>query len=345
MWEYSGSPREEYQTNYYYDVNECLSATSGSRLIQGGWRNTDSTYFVNDAKCRMLERKEYVYQVGWTLMRHLRMSYAEDTQGNLLETKTEEKLDGNWVITSLEAYEYDPNGYKILSFYLFPDGSENREQVEYSEDYLTYMRTIETRESGEAPWKIVYRLRERQNENGQTMHHAVWAAEGENEDLVLVQADSVIRNENDRVEQEFNFYRLPNGNFTLTRIDYQYRCDGLMELQLHTVLDQKAKYINIGSQERYLVEYRLPAACETELYNDLRVFPNPASEYILVTVPDIEAARIRVSDMSGRIIYDGQREAINNLLSVDVSGWENGIYILEVRNGPYRSSTRVVVRH
>ncbi|TVQ15197.1 MAG: T9SS C-terminal target domain-containing protein [Bacteroidetes bacterium] len=59
----------------------------------------------------------------------------------------------------------------------------------------------------------------------------------------------------------------------------------------------------------------------------VQIFPNPASETVNVVLPE-NSRHITFSDMHGRVLFS--REKPEKRLMIDLSGWDEGIYILQV---------------
>jgi len=61
--------------------------------------------------------------------------------------------------------------------------------------------------------------------------------------------------------------------------------------------------------------------------NELNVYPNPASDYIIVETP-YENAFVHLFDMTGEVVFEGR--TIENKTSINTSELKNGIYIIQV---------------
>jgi para-nitrobenzyl esterase len=59
------------------------------------------------------------------------------------------------------------------------------------------------------------------------------------------------------------------------------------------------------------------------------VYPNPAAESFTVNIPG-ESFRVHVTDISGKLVYAGTG---TDLLQVDVSNWQSGVYLLQLTTG------------
>lgn len=77
-----------------------------------------------------------------------------------------------------------------------------------------------------------------------------------------------------------------------------------------------------------------------QLASTVSVYPNPASNYVMVNVP--ESSQISLVDMNGRQIYtksnSGQKE------SLDVSALESGIYFIQILHEGNSATKRLLVK-
>ncbi len=80
--------------------------------------------------------------------------------------------------------------------------------------------------------------------------------------------------------------------------------------------------------------------------NEINLFPNPASEKIAVS---IENAKLKnytyeISDITGRLIYKGSANTSGKTIDINISGLQNGTYILNMRDeANFKYSKKFVV--
>jgi len=78
------------------------------------------------------------------------------------------------------------------------------------------------------------------------------------------------------------------------------------------------------------------------------VYPNPVTDGIINLSPATEAVlgplSLRLLDMQGRAVWQQKAEGLDNAFSIDVSGLNSGVYILEVAGEAGRWVEKVVVR-
>jgi hypothetical protein len=61
----------------------------------------------------------------------------------------------------------------------------------------------------------------------------------------------------------------------------------------------------------------------------LQVYPNPTSQFLYVSHPDITTFQIKISDLTGKHLYTG---TINKDEPLDVAGFNQGIYLITIEN-------------
>jgi thiol-disulfide isomerase/thioredoxin len=76
----------------------------------------------------------------------------------------------------------------------------------------------------------------------------------------------------------------------------------------------------------------------------LTAMPNPAAQQMQLSLEGFQGvATIQVTDLSGRVIYQGS--TAHALSMLDVSNWSNGVYAVQVTDGMNTERQTVVVAH
>lgn len=115
-------------------------------------------------------------------------------------------------------------------------------------------------------------------------------------------------------------------------------------------LDSNTEYKAIGVAKNALGEWG-PAtikdfktlggnSVDTETISSLTVYPNPGNGIVNINMNGANNAKIQVLDMAGRVIYTDSLNSSNT--TVDISHFNNGIYIIRVQNGGQVSTTKYV---
>ena len=95
------------------------------------------------------------------------------------------------------------------------------------------------------------------------------------------------------------------------------------------------KLIEITSSSR---KAELPNADELAI----RVYPNPASEAFSIDLRSLEGTSdVTISDLTGRVILS--RNLIGGLHSIQVAGWNPGVYFINVQNRGFAKISKLVV--
>ncbi|MBT8260246.1 MAG: T9SS type A sorting domain-containing protein [Bacteroidia bacterium] len=67
--------------------------------------------------------------------------------------------------------------------------------------------------------------------------------------------------------------------------------------------------------------------------NEFKLFPNPSSDKLNIkSINTLSEAQIEIFDAIGRQVYYSKLENISGLLSIDINGWNNGIYIVKLKS-------------
>lgn len=61
----------------------------------------------------------------------------------------------------------------------------------------------------------------------------------------------------------------------------------------------------------------------------IKIYPNPTSEFLFVTHPDYSKFNMEITDINGKIIYSG---IVERDYPIDVSSYTTGIYLITIEN-------------
>jgi hypothetical protein len=71
------------------------------------------------------------------------------------------------------------------------------------------------------------------------------------------------------------------------------------------------------------------------------LFPNPADQSINIEAEGM--THLSVYNMLGQLVYDTETEG--NMMKLNVSEWNNGVYLIRIQSAQGKSSHRVSVVH
>ncbi|HLY71718.1 MAG TPA: T9SS type A sorting domain-containing protein, partial [Puia sp.] len=79
--------------------------------------------------------------------------------------------------------------------------------------------------------------------------------------------------------------------------------------------------------------YSQVSVVNSELVQNVKVFPNPASNYIYITLGgSVPTTNVRLIDLTGKLLQEQRLNAtsLNSTISMPVSNYAQGIYILQI---------------
>lgn len=77
-----------------------------------------------------------------------------------------------------------------------------------------------------------------------------------------------------------------------------------------------------------------------KLSSQIHIFPNPASEIVHINnIP--ENATLRIIDLTGKVMYE--QKGLNSFESVNISGFTNGVYLVQIKNKGSISNKKLIV--
>ncbi len=133
--------------------------------------------------------------------------------------------------------------------------------------------------------------------------------------------------------------------------------DPIKEVVLEDIVVEDRMYVTMGAvayttkfsdfleETSPVVEYdENGIAIPTEL--TAKAYPNPTADFTTLELglPEKERAEIAVYDMSGKLlqtIYDGKIERGTSSYSIDLSGYEPGMYLITIRSKKFNETVRV----
>ena len=90
-----------------------------------------------------------------------------------------------------------------------------------------------------------------------------------------------------------------------------------------------------------------PVLVNTEYTNKNRIkaSPNPASNYVLLSFPkELNLVQIEMTDAFGKIIYANEVKPISNEYRIDIQGFSDGVYFINVINANSKQTFKLLVK-
>jgi hypothetical protein len=76
------------------------------------------------------------------------------------------------------------------------------------------------------------------------------------------------------------------------------------------------------------------------LLDQMQVYPNPASDLLTITQTQNASLKVRCLDLSGKVLNTFELKGISN--QINISGLENGAYLIEIELNGAKRVTRIV---
>ena len=73
----------------------------------------------------------------------------------------------------------------------------------------------------------------------------------------------------------------------------------------------------------------------------INIFPNPATDNVIVEWSNNDINRIIVSDASGKVILS--KNTTTNLIQLQISNWNKGIYFITIKGEQFEQSQKLVI--
>lgn len=74
----------------------------------------------------------------------------------------------------------------------------------------------------------------------------------------------------------------------------------------------------------------------------IKLYPNPASEYIRIEVPDATNLKVEVFDIYGKLVMS---KIIDDNDNIDFGGYSNGFYLISLSNDNFNHQEKILIQH
>ena len=333
---------------YTYDANG-----SNTFQINYNW-NTDTQSFVPNSKY------EFTYDANVNRTLTLGYIWNTDNQSFAPNYKDESTYDANgnrilfisyflfnngFVPNYKEESTYDVNGNQTLYIdylYTINQTSVPRSKYEYTYDangnrilYIDYSWNFNT-QSFVPNKKYEYTY----DANGNLTLYIVYSWNSDTQSLVPVSKED--RTYNNGLPITFvtqkTIYKWYSGLGIFKpsfKTEYATILDNDTQLHRKGVLYQYDTNFNVWNAfvgdeyNSYLYYTKTALSTETIDNNLISIYPNPTSDLLYVSHPELNSLDIQITDLSGRQMYSG---AIQKELPLNVSSYAKGIYLVTIEN-------------
>lgn len=107
----------------------------------------------------------------------------------------------------------------------------------------------------------------------------------------------------------------------------------LGEVVVLSASDLDSNSINSGFISGATITTEVLEVPNVDLLN-VKVYPNPTTTMITVDIMDTQLSQmiIEIVDMNGKVVSKGTYAGISNKIGINASSWENGNYILQLKD-------------
>lgn len=308
--------------------------------------------------------QEFDEEDGWE--NEYKMEYTY-TQNGLLATVTTLWHDGdNWMNEEQVSYDYDAQGKLIEEVSSYWDWNLFEPRYSYTNEYDSKGRLhIQTRKSwagGIEPWEIEERsLATYENDLLISEHTEYFYGEGEDDFVIDEKMLLLYDNEGKYIGMEA--YEEDEG--MVASAEYVYEGENIVEVFL-TVYDNDEPYMDLrynceynefnqityfnpeiwlddelgwipinDVQKFYYEEYESSTSSQkisTKDQLEFNLFPNPAKEFVTISLPQQDIDIVRIYNQSGEVILMQEVSAHTRNLQIKLEDINTGIYLLEVES-------------
>ena len=117
-----------------------------------------------------------------------------------------------------------------------------------------------------------------------------------------------------------------------------------------TIYFRTASYFQ-GSIGTYLLDINLTRIAalginENEFANNIKVYPNPAKDFVIVNMNDFdgELSEINLINIQGQIVFNFKTENQSKIINVPVNNFSEGIYILQLNTSNGIINKKLIIR-
>ncbi len=87
------------------------------------------------------------------------------------------------------------------------------------------------------------------------------------------------------------------------------------------------------------------SSTEFSVENEIKVYPNPASNYVIINFPKVlNSVQIEMTDIFGKIVFSKDEKSISNEFKMDIKEFSDGIYFINITSNNLKQTYKVLVK-
>lgn len=87
----------------------------------------------------------------------------------------------------------------------------------------------------------------------------------------------------------------------------------------------------------------LTLAADEPVAEIINIYPNPATKTVQIFVPDLKINKIIITNASGKKVFDHNYNVLNEMIAVDVSAWQPGVYFVFIETNQQTAHAKIVI--
>jgi aminopeptidase N len=124
-----------------------------------------------------------------------------------------------------------------------------------------------------------------------------------------------------------------------------YRCDLQFSGQEFIFDNPGFEMISAGfDPNRWLLaslDY-LSLSADEPITKAINIYPNPATEAVQIFVPNLKIEKITITNAAGKKVFDENYNLTNEMIAVDVSAWQPGVYFVIIKTNQLTVHGKIV---
>jgi len=319
----------------------------------------DSTvYYYEDISTHIPSQTDYYYRKpdeSYQLIRQEKREYVYDDQENLIADRTYQKLPGeDWEILYESLHTYDSLGRGIEYLFIdfrnpFPHFSRksiSSYEVIDEEEIEILTRSFWHYELND--WIPSSKGGSITNENG--WYTIYWDNWDEELGLFTYQAEEWLTWSENDTGRITTIHRKGWDISSQSEFDYiqeqgwSKRCDGNIDFSYDQIIEGTPEYDFQNRRTSYYY-FDIPECEEGQPAMEITVFPNPSNGELNIYAEDrLGLSSIFITDAMGKLVFYDEKD-LTNFTIIDLEGYIQGMYYLQVSNGELNYSGKFILAY
>lgn len=360
---WAGNNWENLDKNIYlYNDADLQTVFIHQDWVGSSWVNDKKTSSVyNDYDLKISEIDEEWDGAAWFNKEKTLSIY--DAGNNIIEQEKYDFIELNWVEANKSTYDYDSQNLLLVNnTYVWNVTEwENSSKYEYTYINESYLKTEII-----SSWDGTVWIENRKNENLYDIHFNLIS------DKKSIFSDSEWINEK-KIEREFdiNNNKTNESNYIWNITNSEWDMEDSYQLEFNTdyLKSQLAlpfivnnmfsetynKLTNTSFEifssdsefdfetiENILYYSDTPTSVQEITEGAFSVYPNPASDYIMIETNDLKEAKIELMDVNGRLL---KSQKLDNNTRIDTKMLSNGIYLYKIKHTEGVQSGKIMINN